>query len=189
LEFTPDGRLLISTDPAGGAMLWNVAADKLERRVSTGQGDVRDVAISPDGRRFATAGANRTIKVWEVATGAELITLTGHSAPVVTLAFSSDGGMLASGGEDHSVIMWDLGTRTGTTLSGHTGPVQAVAFSGDDELLSGANDARIIRWSLSSSDAERRICAETGRDLTAAERATYLRGGDQELCGTTRPVS
>ncbi|MFF1795112.1 beta-glucanase, partial [Kitasatospora sp. NPDC058263] len=58
LEFTPDGRLLISTDPAGGAMLWNVAEDRLERRVSTGQGDVRDVAVSPDGTRFATAGAN-----------------------------------------------------------------------------------------------------------------------------------
>ncbi|MET9632285.1 BTAD domain-containing putative transcriptional regulator [Lentzea sp. NPDC006480] len=189
LEFTPDGRLLISTDPAGGAMLWDVAADKLERRVSTGQGDVRDVAISPDGTKFATAGANQTIKIWDVASGAELMTLAGHSAPVVTLAFSSGGGKLASGGEDHSVIVWDLGTRTGTTLSGHTGPVQAVAFIGDDELLSGANDARIIRWSLSTSDAERRICAETGRDLTLAERATYLRGDDQALCGTTRPVS
>uniref|UniRef100_UPI0013002EF8 WD40 repeat domain-containing protein n=1 Tax=Lentzea terrae TaxID=2200761 RepID=UPI0013002EF8 len=188
VEFTPDGRLLISTDPAGGAMLWDVAADKLERRVSTGQGDVRDVAISQDGKRFATAGANRTIKVWDVASGAELMTLTGHSAPVVTLAFSPDGKSLASGGEDHAVILWDLGSRSGSTLTGHTGPVQAVAFTGDGELVSGANDARIIRWSLSTSDALRRICAETGRDLTPVERATYLRG-DQELCGTTRPVS
>jgi WD40 repeat protein len=188
VEFTPDGRLLISTDPAGGAMLWDVAADKLERRVATGQGDVRDVAISQDGKRFATAGANRTIKVWDVASGAELMTLTGHSAPVVTLAFGPDG-QLASGGEDHSVVVWDLATRTGTTLTGHTGPVQAVAFTGDGELVSGANDARIIRWSLSTSDAERRICAETGRDLTQVERAAYVRGDDQELCGTTRPVS
>jgi WD40 repeat protein/DNA-binding SARP family transcriptional activator len=189
VEFTPDGRLLISTDPAGGAMLWNVAADRLERRVSTGQGDVRDVAVSPDGRRFATAGANRTVKVWDVASGAELMTLTGHSAPVVTLAFSPDGSALASGGEDHSVLVWDLSTRTSTTLTGHTGPVQAVAFTRDDELVSGANDARIIRWSLSASEAERRICAETGRDLTDAERAAYLRGDELELCGTTRPAS
>jgi hypothetical protein len=54
--------------------------------------------------------------------------------------------------------------------------------------VSGANDARIIRWSLSTTEALRRICAETGRDLTPVERATYLRG-DQELCGTTSPVS
>ncbi|MDX8029122.1 BTAD domain-containing putative transcriptional regulator [Lentzea sp. BCCO 10_0856] len=175
VEFTPDGRLLISTDPAGGAMLWNVAADKLERRVSTGQGDVRDVAISPDGTRFATAGANRTVKVWDVATGAELMTLSGHSAPVVTLAFSPSGHALASGGEDHAVVVWDLGTHTGATLTGHTGPVQAVAFTREDELVSGANDSRIIRWSLSTSDAEKRICAET-----------YPRS---EVCGTTRPDS
>lgn len=175
VEFTPDGRLLISTDPAGGAMLWNMATDRLERRVSTGQGDVRDVAISPDGTRFATAGANRTVKVWDVATGAELMTLSGHSAPVVTLAFSPSGDALASGGEDHSVVVWNLGTHTGATLTGHTGPVQAVAFTRDDELVSGANDSRIIRWSLSVVDAEKRICAET-----------YPRS---EVCGTTRPDS
>ncbi|MFI6096543.1 BTAD domain-containing putative transcriptional regulator [Lentzea sp. NPDC051213] len=182
VEFTPDGRLLISTDPAGGAMLWDVAADRLERRVPTGQGDVRDVAISPDGTRFATAGANRTVKVWDVASGAELMTLTGHSAPVVALAFSPSGDTLASGGEDHSVVVWNLGSRTGVELTGHTGPVQAVAFTRENELVSGANDARIIRWSLSSSDAAARICAETGRDLTAAERAAYLRTPESLGC-------
>ena len=175
VEFTPDGRLLVSTDPAGGAMLWDLAADELERRVSTGQGDVRDVAVSPDGTRFATAGANRTVKVWDVATGAELMTLTGHSAPVVALAFSPSGTALASGGEDDAVVVWDLGTRAGTTLTGHTGPVRAVAFTREDELVSGSNDARIIRWSLSPADAEARICAEA-----------YPRS---EVCGTTRPDS
>ncbi|SFR05329.1 WD40 repeat [Lentzea waywayandensis] len=175
VEFTPDGRLLISTDPAGGAMLWDLAGDKLERRVSTGQGDVRDVAISPDGTRFATAGANRTVKVWDVATGSELMTLTGHSAAVVALAFSPSGDALASGGEDDSVVVWNLGTRAGTTLTGHTGPVQAVAFTREDELVSGANDSRIIRWSLSTEDAEVRICSEG-----------YPRS---EVCGTTRPDS
>ncbi|SDJ02327.1 WD40 repeat [Lentzea albidocapillata subsp. violacea] len=188
-EFTPDGRLLISTDPAGGALLWDVAADKEALRVRTGQGDVRDVAISPDGTRFATAGANRTVKVWDVATGAELMTLTGHSAPVVALAFSPFGESLVSGGEDHSVVVWNLAARTGTTLTGHTGPVQALVFVSEHELVSGADDARIIRWSLSTSDAEARICAETGRALTLAERAAYLRGSDPEMCGTTRPGS
>jgi WD40 repeat protein len=175
VEFTPDGRLLISTDPAGGAMLWDLAGDRLERRVSTGQGDVRDVAVSPDGTRFATAGANRTVKVWDVATGAELMTLTGHSAAVVALAFSPSGDALASGGEDDSVVVWNLSTRAGTTLTGHTGPVQAVAFTREDELVSGANDSRIIRWSLSTADAEARICSEG-----------YPRS---EVCGTTRPDS
>ncbi|HEX7304052.1 BTAD domain-containing putative transcriptional regulator [Lentzea sp.] len=175
LEFTPDGRLLVSTDPAGGAVLWDVAADRLERRVSTGQGDVRTVAVSPDGTRFATAGGNRTVKVWDVATGAELMTLTGHSAPVVSLAFSPSGDALASGGEDHAVVVWNLATQAATTLTGHTGPVRAVAFTRDDEVVSGANDARIIRWSLSAADAEARICAET-----------YPRS---EACGTTRPDS
>ncbi|MFD9700250.1 BTAD domain-containing putative transcriptional regulator [Lentzea sp. NPDC059081] len=175
VEFTPDGRLLISTDPAGGALLWDVTADRLARRVSTGQGDVRTVAVSPDGTRFATAGADRTVKVWDVATGAELMTLTGHSAPVVALAFSPSGDALASGGEDHAVVVWDLATRTGTTLTGHAGPVRAVAFTREDELVSGAGDARIIRWSLSTTDAETRICAET-----------YPRS---DACGTTRPDS
>ncbi|RAS67267.1 hypothetical protein C8D87_103606 [Lentzea atacamensis] len=44
----------------------------------------------------------------------------------------------------------------------HTGPVQALAFVSEHELVSGADDARIIRRSLSTSDTEARIRAETG---------------------------
>ncbi|MCR3752013.1 hypothetical protein LX88_006007 [Lentzea californiensis] len=53
--------------------------------------------------------------------------------------------------------------------------MRAVAFTREDELVTGANDARIIRWSLSVADAENRICAEG-----------YPRS---EVCGTTRPDS
>ncbi|WP_158839917.1 WD40 repeat domain-containing protein [Saccharothrix deserti] len=157
------------------------------RRIKTGQGDVRDVAISPDGAVVATAGADRTVKLWRTESGDEITTLVGHTAPVQVLAFSPDGATLASGGEDHSVVVWNPATGAGTALAGHTGPVQALAFTHEGELVSGSDDSRVIRWALSPAAAVVKICAETGRDLTAAERSAYLPDGpDEPVCPAVR---
>ena len=57
-----DGRLMVTTDPAGGILVWDWALDREVMDITTGQGDIRDVAISRDGTRIATAGADRTVK-------------------------------------------------------------------------------------------------------------------------------
>jgi WD40 repeat protein len=112
VAFTPDGRFLISTSPAGGILVWDWAADKEAFRVSTGQSDIRDVAVSHDGTRIATAGADRTVKLWNMSDGKEIATLAGHTAPAQVLAFSPDDRTLASAGEDSTVITWDLARST-----------------------------------------------------------------------------
>lgn len=175
LTFSPDGTVLVSSDPVGTVRLWDVAQNKENRRISTGQGEVLDVAISPDGALIATAGADRNVKVWDMQ-GTLVATLAEHTAPVRVLAFSPDSRALASAGEDRTIIVWDLATHNATAaLTGHRGRVQGLAFTAERDLISGGDDSRIIRWSLDPVPAADRICAELGRDLTPQEWATHIR--------------
>jgi WD40 repeat protein len=174
LAFSPDGRRLLGASVGGYMNTWDVSTGQLLNRVNTQQGGVQDIAVTPDGSLLATAGDSRTIKLWDVATGRELGILGGHTAPVQVLAFSRDGRRLASAGDDHNVIVWDTATRQHVaTLTGHRARVRGLAFTSAGTVISGAEDGRIISWSLDLPSAEAQICA-AGRTLTRQEWATHL---------------
>ena len=85
------------------------------------------------------------------------------------------------------------GTFSGApSIASDTGPVQAVAFTPRRRAAVRGErraDHLLVTVHFGRGEAERRICAEAGRDLTDAEQAAYLRGEELELCGTTRPAS
>ncbi|WP_155352419.1 BTAD domain-containing putative transcriptional regulator [Acrocarpospora macrocephala] len=175
LEYSRDGRLLVSGSPAGSVLVWDTATDTRLLDWATGQGEVRDVSLSPDGKLAATAGADRTVKIWNVRSGTAVATLTGHTASVQVVAFSRNGRFLAAAGDDHTISVWDTATWTRVAvLTGHDAPVRALAFTSGGDLLSGGDDGKVIRWSLSADAARARICREVGRDLPYAEWSTYL---------------
>ncbi|GAA0379562.1 hypothetical protein Acor_00980 [Acrocarpospora corrugata] len=175
LEYSADGKLLVSGSPAGSVLVWDTVTDTRRADWTTGQGEVRDVALNPAGTLLATAGADRTVKIWDVRSGAAVATLTGHTAAVQVVAFSRDGLTLAAAGEDHTISTWETVTWTrSAVLTGHDAPVRGLAFTPDGELVSGGEDGKVVRWSLSAVEARARICREVGHDLPAAEWRAYL---------------
>lgn len=110
LGFTPDDRLLVSSDRQGNAYLWEVPSLR-PRGVFRGHQDyIRGLAISPDGSRLATASADGTARIWSLATCQELAILRGHSEELNDAAFSPDGRTLATTSYDKAVRLWDLRT-------------------------------------------------------------------------------
>src|SRR6516225_6087885 len=150
LEFTPDGKRLVSAGDDKVIRVWDWQAGKTIRAIR-GQaapgpeGKIYAMALSPDARWLAVGGYlgsftgkkprededAHKVRLYDFATGKLAGLLKGHTDVIDSLAFSPDGERLISGGgvSDRSAIIWDVeGRRPLRRLRGHKGEIYAVAF-------------------------------------------------------------
>ncbi|HZU03808.1 MAG TPA: hypothetical protein VFA10_29355, partial [Ktedonobacteraceae bacterium] len=159
LVFSPDRKLLVSSNLDGTVQLWNIASKSLAGQLisdaETGNANNRQeegMAFSPDGKTLALGKSDGTIILWNVASKKPVgSALVGHTQAVQHLAFSPDGKILASGSDDKTLRLWDVATGLpiGQPLRGHTASISSLVFSPDGKMLaSGALDGIIILWNL-----------------------------------------
>ena len=65
LEFSPDGRTLVSTGGDHNVVLWDVATGMRLRALRGHTSSVCAVAFSPDGKTLATAAMNHVLRIWK----------------------------------------------------------------------------------------------------------------------------
>lgn len=153
VAFSPDGKLVATSDVIGQIRIWQVADGQ---QLMTFQGHIdwiSSIAFSPNGQLLAVSGSSEaTVKLWEVATGQCVRILQGHTYWISSVAFSPDGQLLASGSDDHTARLWEVATgQCVRILQGHTNHLRSVAFSPDGQILaSGSNDSTVKLWEVST---------------------------------------
>ena len=156
VEFSPDGKRIVSGGFDGMARVWDVRTGKEIAQIRAGGTQIY-ATFSPDGLRVATGSDDGTAKVWDIASGKELFKLTGHTARVFCVAFTSDGRSIATGGWDRTVRLWNAVTGGIVhTLTHEGGAVYSVAFSPDGQRLisaSGDGPGIVTVWATSSGKA------------------------------------
>ncbi len=153
VNFSPDGRSLVSCSADQTIRLWNVMTGQCIKVLQGHAGLVTDVTFSPDGHILASSSYDHTVKLWDVATGQLLYTFPEHIA--MSTAFSPDGKKLAVGSFDETVRIWDLQTKQCCqTFKGHSSWVWWVAFSLDGLTLATASSAdRTVRlWDVCTGE-------------------------------------
>lgn len=167
LDFTPDGKELVSLGADKVIRIWNVqnpsnpVLDRTHRiQIGTGQmGVLTNAAIAPQGDLLVVCGLleNNVFLLLDLKSGDVFTSVSGHEAPVHAVSFSADGNYLLSAGQGHIIGLSDVGAwrRSGktqlptTSLVGHQDAVFDCEFLGQApniNVVSTSNDNSLRIW-------------------------------------------
>jgi WD40 repeat protein len=123
MKFSPNGQILVTTDPAHRVWLWDIASGKLKNevtilndsRVTAETSPLEDdlISLSPDGRIMATVEPHnpgssepQAAHLWDMQAGKEMATLPGQQGVINKVQFSPDGTYVATAAADGMVRFW-----------------------------------------------------------------------------------
>ena len=139
VDFSPDGRLLVTSSADGTARVWNLATKTTLTQLRGNAGSVSSAVFSPDGRFVLTASDDRAARIWDVGRG---VALWAHVGAVTDATFALGGKRVVTGGVDQRVMISN--PRTGAVLRQlpppQDGTVHGISFSPDGTLLAVATD-------------------------------------------------
>lgn len=101
-QFSPDGKLLLTTSRDHDARIWDVETGKPTVLLRGHFGPVFGASFSPDQRWVVTAGP-ATAGLWQASNGRLLFYLHGHKEPLTSASFSPDGHGILTSSRDGTV--------------------------------------------------------------------------------------
>lgn len=108
LEFTPDGKELLTADSDGQLCFWDLDSGTLRRRISAHLAAIGAISISPDGKWLATGCRDGILKLWDFESMEVITSHQAHTGSIRDIEFAPTGGMLASCGHDSLVKLWAI---------------------------------------------------------------------------------
>jgi WD40 repeat protein len=163
VTFSPDGKLLATSDSSGNMRLWQVA-DGQPLMAFQGHLDwLRSVTFCQNSSLLISGCDDHTIRFWDTRTGECIKCVENYGSRVMAVAASPDGQWLVSGGEDHLLKLWNIHTgQCLKILAGHTQSVCTVAWSPDKHMIvSGSHDTTIKVWDLNTGNCLKTLAAHS----------------------------
>jgi WD40 repeat protein len=177
VEFSPNGKLVVSGSGDGRLRLWRVSNGKLIRGMiyqsgssENKRGEVEAVYFSADGRQVAAAGNSAGVKVYRASDGKLLRSLGGRGADGI--AYSPDGQFLLAPDQN------DVRVYNATNLTlrydnriRHSGEVNSIEFTRNGrQVLTGAADQTVKISVASNGRLLRTIQAARGKGSVKSVR-------------------
>lgn len=163
IEFTSDGRFIITSGGDGTIRMWNAQTGQEVREFIGHQASVNNVTISPDGKWLGSSSPDNTARIWDMSTGTEVEQIAGLSGGGWSAEFTSDGKQLLTV-DAVSAKLWDVATKTLIReFVGHTDDVYFMAVSPDGRYLATvSNDATARLWDMQTGIEIRQFLGHVG---------------------------
>jgi WD40 repeat protein len=107
LQFSPDGRTLLTTGYEPVIRLWDAATGQPLHQWPAHLEGVQALAFTPDGQSLVSGSTDRTVRLWEVASGRQVRELSSHRWRCDVVAVTPDGRAVVSGGADGCIRVQD----------------------------------------------------------------------------------
>ena len=155
VQFSPDGKYVVSTSSDKTAKIWAVSSGKLLHSLE-GHAGVISALFSPDGKYIVTVSQSyfgiAPAKIWETNSGKLLHSIEGT---VNTAQFSPDGKYIVTADEDGTAKIWEINSgKLLRTLQVHEDAVNSAQFSPDGNFIVTASgfmgDRTVKIWKTNS---------------------------------------
>ncbi|MCA9426420.1 MAG: protein kinase, partial [Candidatus Omnitrophica bacterium] len=187
IDFSPDGKLLASTDWRGNAFLWDAETGERKEQFLKEDGLFWDLKFSQDGKRiyvfYFPDNRNCSLIIWDIDERRRIRTLNFKSH-VRGLDVSPDEKLVATANNDGKFTVWDIAKEKLIWLE-QVKPaddiLHEVTFSPDGRYLaSGSKDNEVTIWDLNSQTAVHRLAGhfDTNLSLAFSPDSHYLASGD-----------
>ena len=136
VQFSPDGKLILSACWDNTAKLWDVSTGMLIRNITAHTEQVDKAAFSPDGSLFFTKGWDKHVIVWETVSGKQVSDFHEDSIAVADAEWSPDGKQISISTMNQVAVIID--PYTGSViryLKGHQGSVDKSSYSPDGKYI------------------------------------------------------
>jgi hypothetical protein len=152
--FSPDGKMLATSESDGVVQLWNTVTRKPPQPLGGELTSVSTcVAFLPDNRTIVTGEDNDRVILWNRFNRHRIAALQGTgSTNITSVTVSRNGHVIAASDQHGRIFLWNLVTGGRTIVTDpHSYGVDAVAFSRDGTMLAaGDSNGRIYLWKLSA---------------------------------------
>ena len=153
INYSPDGKLILSRHGSGHLKIWNASTWALQSELTVSEKGNKALfsalAVAPDSKSFVLADRDGVLHLWSLDSKSEIRAIRSPDSAgrtPVDLAFSPDGKTMAvidlgQGFFDGQVVLWNTADWTAQTMSGY----EAAAFPRDGQLLAlGGRDVKLL---------------------------------------------
>jgi WD40 repeat protein len=181
VEFTNDGKTLISSARDHTIKIWDVATGQVKKTLTNHTLDVYCACLSHDGKIMASGSTDTRIILWDANTFEPIRELKGHTGAVREMEFSPDDKTLASAAEDCTFRLWDVATGAlKVTRTEHTKKVKSVCYYPDGKTIATvSHDLTLRTW---TDTGEPKLVLTGHKDVL--EDASISPDGKQLFSGT-----
>jgi len=147
VDFSGDGKSLVSGAADKFVKVWNVADGKLIKSFEGHTHQVLGVSLKRDGRIIASAGADASVKVWSLVTGEVVRTIKGFAKEATAVSHVGVSDQFLATGGDGKVRLINEGGGDVRSFSGATDFEYATAATPDGKIvIAGGQDGILRVW-------------------------------------------